>query len=220
MAGAVVTLAGFGVGGAATVCVCVCVPYLLWPVIAIVFRCGFLADPGHAALSLPCPPVAAQGRGRMAGSRGAQRPRSGAGVALDAAIRERMIGLRGEVEVPGRGAGSAAGRDLATRAAATAAADEAGLAGDDLAAAVDAAVLAAAARARADGRPAQRGIPGTARPATGGGADLVSNGAWLVKVSRAFGSSPLAREQAGGGSAAPPPAQSAPSSLGERPHRR
>ncbi len=63
-------------------------------------------------------------------------------------------------------------------------------------------------------------IPGTAGPAVRGGVDLVSEAAWLVKVSRAFASSPLVRELAGGGSAAPPPARSAPSGLGERPHRR
>jgi hypothetical protein len=57
-------------------------------------------------------------------------------------------------------------------------------------------------------------------PDVRGGVGLVSEAAWLVKVSRAFASSPLVRELAGGESAATPPAQSAPSGVGERPHRR
>ena len=111
-------------------------------------------------------------------------------------------------------------QDPATRAAATAAAIEAGLGGDDLLATVEASFLAAGVRAKTAGRPAERGTPGTAGPAVSGGVDLVSEAAWLVKVSRAFASSPLVRELAGGESAVPPPAQSAPSSLGERQRRR
>ena len=64
---------------------------------------------GHLRLGMPeyapCPPVAAGFCERAGGSRGAQRPRSGAAGALDAIVRERIMPGGGGQESPG-GAGS------------------------------------------------------------------------------------------------------------------
>jgi hypothetical protein len=75
----------------------------------------------------------------------------------------------------------------------------AGLTGDELAAAVEAAVLAAAMEARSAGSPALPSAGDVGRPDVLG-PDLRSETAWLVKVSRAFAElrrgGELAREQA------------------------
>ncbi len=82
------------------------------------------------------------------------------------------------------------------RAAASAAAQAAGLGADERAAAVEAAVIAAAAHARTAGHPARR-PPGDAVPAAArGGADLPAEAAWLARVSRALAASPLAADRA------------------------
>ena len=98
-------------------------------------------------------------------------------------IREAMLALR-----PWRDP------DVATAASV---AGLAGLAGDELAAKVEAAVLAAAVRARNAGHPVRR-------PAGDGGClwvagpDLRSEADWLVQVSRAFAQVPVAGGPVGG----------------------
>jgi hypothetical protein len=76
----------------------------------------------------------------------------------------------------------------------------AGLAGDELAAAAEAAILAGAARARKAGQPAG---PATAGAGQGPvvGADLRSETEWLAKVARAFSRLPPRGELGGGGPA-------------------
>lgn len=82
-------------------------------------------------------------------------------------------------------------RDPDVASAAAAAAQAAGLAVPELPAVVEAAVLAAAIRARNAGCPVRQQADEAALPPTPG-ADLRSEAAWLVKVSRAFAESPLA----------------------------
>jgi len=60
--------------------------------------------PGHAQFP-PCPRIGAGSCERATGSGGAQRPRSGAAGALDAAARERMMGQPGQGMVRGDGGG-------------------------------------------------------------------------------------------------------------------
>lgn len=68
----------------------------------------------------------------------------------------------------------------------------AGLAGDDLAASVEATVLADAAHARKNGQPARHEVCPSAAPLWLR-ADMSTEAAWLVKVSRAFVASSLVR---------------------------
>lgn len=75
-------------------------------------------------------------------------------------------------------------RDPRVASAATAAARASGLTGEDLAAAVEAAILASAIHAKATGHPVQRsGNDLTPLPGAG---DMHSEAAWLRRVSRAF----------------------------------
>lgn len=76
-------------------------------------------------------------------------------------------------------------RDPQVAAVATRAARAAGLAGGDLAAAVETSVLSAAIRARAAGHP-MRNAAGHSVPSPVAGPDLRSEAACLVKVARAF----------------------------------
>jgi Family of unknown function (DUF6545) len=86
-------------------------------------------------------------------------------------------------------------RDPQVASAAAGAGGAAGLAGDDLAAAVEAAVLAAAMRARCTGDPPLYAVGNTGdRPLVE--PDLRSEAVWLVMVSRAFAESPLADSSA------------------------
>lgn len=88
--------------------------------------------------------------------------------------------------------------------AAATAARQAGLGGDELDAAVEAAVLAGAARARNAGRPRRR-AGATSWPAVRGGADLAGEAAWLARVSQALAASPVVRDLAGGSPPEDPP---------------
>jgi hypothetical protein len=88
-------------------------------------------------------------------------------------------------------------RDPDVASAAAAAARAAGLAAAELTAVVEAAVLAAAMHARNAGRAVRQQADEAALPPTLG-ADLRSETAWLVRVSRAFAESPLIDPPAGG----------------------
>ena len=85
--------------------------------------------------------------------------------------------------------------DPEVASAAAGAARAAGLNGDDFAASVEAAVLAAALRAKVGGQPARQAVDVTWQPHVPG-PDLRSEAAWLAKVSRAFSRLPLAERSA------------------------
>jgi hypothetical protein len=87
-------------------------------------------------------------------------------------------------------------QDARVASAAAEAGRAAGLDGDDLAASVEAAVLATALRAKVDGHPGLDEVGDTWQPHSPG-SDLRSEAAWLVKVSRAFSRLPQARQSVG-----------------------
>ena len=89
-------------------------------------------------------------------------------------IRDGRLALRGFLDERVAATADALGR-------------RAGLSGDALAAATEAAVIAAALRAKAAGAPAR---PPAAEPVTGG-RDLADEVAWLTQVARAFAGSPV-----------------------------
>jgi Family of unknown function (DUF6545) len=93
--------------------------------------------------------------------------------------------------------------DRAAAEAGMTAARSAGLEGDDREAAVEAALLAAAAQARKAGRRARQNSGDPGWPAVRGGPDLAGDAAWLARVSRAFTGLPEAGDPARGAPLAP-----------------
>jgi len=95
-------------------------------------------------------------------------------------------------------------QDARAASAAAEAGRAAGLDGDSLAASVEAAVLAAALRAKVDGHPGLDEV-GDTWQLHSPGCDLRSEAAWLVKVCRAFARMPQAGQSVGGSRSGDPP---------------